>query len=173
MKYDIFKTDENHEHDLIIEMFYEYRGNSYIFSKLNLEQSLRILSSEVLEMSYCQIALIPRLSNDRTDIFKSIKNPNILATIEGNWIKQSTINLLKIKGEIYESNHDLLDRIKFVPDFMKIDNDLDSANLVQKLIDDSSNAIDELDIKIYQYWLDLVSSFLSITTYKYEDREHC
>ncbi len=173
MKYDIFETDKDHEHDLIIEKFYEYPGNPYIFSKLTLEQSLRILSSEILEMSYCQISLITRLSNDRVDIFESLKTPIFLATIEGDWIKQSAINLLRIRSVIYDYSYDLPNRIDFFPDFMKIDNDINSANLVHKFIEDSSNDADELDTKIYQYWLDLIKSFLSITIHKREDHEHC
>lgn len=171
MKYDILKASDDHQHDLIIETFFEYSSNPYIFNKLNLEQSLRILSSEILEISYCRMILLPRLKNDQVDIFGLVKNPNILATIEGDWNKQSAIHLLRLKKCIYQSDFDLINEISFFPDFIKIDNDHETAYLVEEFIDHSYALKVELDRKINQYWLSLVRSFLSITLFDKESAE--
>lgn len=166
MKYDILLSKENEEIDIVIESYFQTSINPYIFNKINLEKSLLILSSELVEYCYFDIRLVPRLNNDQINILELVKSPKIIATIEGEWTKDTAIHLLRIKKCIFDSNFNLIEKINFFPEIIAIDNDPDSAELVNEFIGFTEDHIDSFKRKVFRRWQNLIRSYLSFREYK-------
>jgi hypothetical protein len=162
MKYDILLNNHDDEQrDIVIESYFHTSINPYIFGKLDLEKSLLILTTELVEYPYYEIKLVPRLDNDQINIFELVKSPKIIATIEGDWTKDTAIHLLRIKKCCYDSNYNLLEKINFMPEIIAIDNDQGTSELVDEFIQYTHNHIQSLERKIYRRWKDLIRSYLS------------
>jgi hypothetical protein len=166
VKYDILLSKENEQTDIVIESYFQTSINPYIFNKLNLEKSLLILSSELVEHCYFDIRLVPRLDNDQINTFELVKSPKIIATIEGEWTKDIAIHLLRIKKCVFDSNFNLIEKINFFPEIIAIDNDPESAELVNEFIGFTEDHINSLKRKIYRRWQNLIRSYLSFREYE-------
>ena len=161
MKYDILLSEQNQVPDPIIDAYFKVPANPYIFYKIDLEKSIKILAAELIDHCYSDLILVPRLDNDQFNVYELLKSPHIIGSIEGNWNKESSIHLLRIRKCINESNHNLIEKINYFPELIALEDDRETSNLVENFISHSYKNLDSLEIKMWACWINLLESYLS------------